>query len=1440
MTSSTTTASANAVETNGSQCSQGNLSYTHYLFDAEADIPRLLGAGPSGLFTDAVSMNIFSEDSAAVVRRGIAPQTNFTGVDLAQGGLFSGFRAGFFAADLAVLVPRDSSWVAGFNVSNTENTISLNLLNHSAELTNFSGGFAAKAWAFLVPAYFGRIPRLRADDLTFSGSVDLTETSPDLHVFSSGFFVDGYGFLVPHSSRDGSPLGKVVRFHVDTLEVELLDLASLNENLAGFHSGIERDGFGYLVPGVFGWAARFELADFSTSSVQMLNLTYVGDFMGAHLDTFGSTVYFITLQGEFVAVDLPDFSLSDVSDGQLETEYSEYYPSLLYYPSAIAGWGRHSFLWSLGPTMLSLECDNGVAETGTPKTIVTFVMYGYDDASWREYAWALSMIDGRSPVSMHVSPGPFGSWVGENFLIERESGDVVLNVTWQEDMVSQEFQGIAGETLYLTVTPGNSSGGDGRWWDIIDDHGIAYSSWHQLYPTKQPFMAVGATLRAGGGHSERAKFEEFYVEPTATLSLSVSPRGDTNGTNIAWVLYDVNMDAIMRSGDEIWEKFPRNAIFSPRPFVEETGPGTTSSSQTATVTLSSTSSSTSATRTSATATSTTTSSATVTSTTTASATVTSTITTLTIVTSTTTASSTVTSTTTASATVTSTTTTSTFTTVTNTTSTVTTATTSSTTTFSSTSTSSTSSSTTSSSTTLSSTTLSSTTVSSTTSSSTTLSITSTTTSTTLKNDFALPSTVREDSPEGAVVAAALESVLLATKSSEGSVTSSTPSGNVTVVKLSGSAANSSTPDQNRMVLQINNGNAGAAGTGNDGSLSTVAVSVPLAVVEDLAQGQNVLLSVMTIAEEVSLTLPNANTERETVELTSKVMELSLVLEAGGAVTVANVSDLTEPIAFQLTAGEAVPGDQCAFFDPVSQTWSTKGMGNMDAETFTALGLGSTMNGTWCLTTHTSMFALVQIIPFESMWDPEAGALNANGYIVAGAFVALVVCLMLCFACGLLGRRMRPAAAGQTEIQDTKGRRHVVTFSRSQVMAETKTVVSDEDDEHEETMDAKKKVHIRWDVDPGRFLKRLNHLKGHRWVSMDLRAKRVKGVTASVTKEASQSYAKRSFRNMLQGIEGEDGETNQTTNEAPQLGRQASVTSEAFLGAVESNQDSGVAREDSEIYEVSLRGAASDFGLVEVSVDPSPGTWEPSSAWQEMYQDAQLVHYYSRTHGKTLLGFVQGSGQFIGTDADELPRYNCSIGVRRQLRRMVPLTDLRPPFRGGDPVMVFLEDERTWHPGVIAATPALALHHAAKFQVSVLDMDPSGALLRGPRPGSGLLLTDVPFERIRRRFPKGHRIRAYRGRYNGCYNGQIVEEAIEAPAGFTRTAAEASDDPTRPDREASIQLSAVASMTSADTQNTGATGVAPETTLLQVKLDGAEEPVEIASYLVMSVIDKSSM
>ncbi|CAE7232976.1 unnamed protein product, partial [Symbiodinium natans] len=921
-------------------------------------------------------------------------------------------------------------------------------------------------------------------------------------------------------------------------------------------------GFGYLVPGTFGLAVRFDLANFSLSTVQTLDLSGLGDFMGAHLDVFASRIYFVTIYGRVVMAYLPDFSFGEeVPYSQLATEYT-----LEYHPSVIASWGRFSFVWDLSTTMMVLECKY-VEVLAPPKTLLQFVMLDYNNASWTDVTWTITKIDGESVVRMMMIPmnASGGSWGDASYLIERENGAVVSNGTlgppgadsrreFQEGHRElHEFHAIAGETLYLTVARGSSTEGLG--WAVTDEFYGALAAADleagedEKYPSRLPFVVPGVPLQVGFGHSQQAKFVDVYVEPFAELSLSVYNRGQRGGgvqtspESIAWVLYDHNMDALLRSGASYEATFPVHTRFSPRTgIIFSEAISTTTSSSSATTTASSTSSSqttSSTTRSTSSSSSTTTTSPTTTSPTSSSSTSTSSTATSSTTTSTSSRSTTATSTTTLS------------TTVTNTTSTATTATTSSTWTTSTTTTSTTSSSTT----------LSSTTTTTSTSSSTTVTRTSTTTSSTLQNNLALPAAVREDSPEGAVVVATLESVLLATKSSEGAVSTSTPTGNVTVVKLSGSAAsssNSTSTTNNRVVLQINNG--GAADPQNE---ATVEVSVPLAVVEDLAQGQNVLLTVMTIAQEVSNTLPISNTDSQSVELTSSVMELSLVLEAAGAVTVANVSDLVEPIAFRLGGSSAVPGDMCAYFDPVAQSWSTRGMDIVDQETFVSLGLGLAheMNGTWCLTTHTSLFAVVQVIPFASMWDPEAGTLNAEGYLLAGGIVGLVVCLMLCFACGLLSRRLRPAAAGKTEIQDTKGHLHVVTFSRSRVMAETKTVVSEDEDEHEETMDAKQKVYIRWDVDPGRFMRRLNQLKGHRWVSMDLGARRETGVKGSVTKEASQSYAKRSFRNMLQGVEEEETPTHQEGNQAGSpVARQGTVASEAFLGGVESNMTNGTNEE----------------------------------------------------------------------------------------------------------------------------------------------------------------------------------------------------------------------------------------------------------------------------------------
>ena len=57
-----------------------------------------------------------------------------------------------------------------------------------------------------------------------SKGLDLAAASSDLHCFSGGFFSKGYGFLVPHSSRDGSPLSKVVPRRKEGLQMSLRDL----------------------------------------------------------------------------------------------------------------------------------------------------------------------------------------------------------------------------------------------------------------------------------------------------------------------------------------------------------------------------------------------------------------------------------------------------------------------------------------------------------------------------------------------------------------------------------------------------------------------------------------------------------------------------------------------------------------------------------------------------------------------------------------------------------------------------------------------------------------------------------------------------------------------------------------------------------------------------------------------------------------------------------------------------------------------------------------------------------------------------------------------------------------------------------------------------------------------------------------------------------------
>ena len=111
----------------------------------------------------------------------------------------------------------------------------------------FPGGFHDGTYGYAVPydnavtARFGTIARFNLADFTTNtvDMLDLTTEDTSLIGFQYGFAAGAYGYLVPY--HDASVYsGKVVRFRFDdfsTSSVEVLDLTDVNNQLVGYHGG---------------------------------------------------------------------------------------------------------------------------------------------------------------------------------------------------------------------------------------------------------------------------------------------------------------------------------------------------------------------------------------------------------------------------------------------------------------------------------------------------------------------------------------------------------------------------------------------------------------------------------------------------------------------------------------------------------------------------------------------------------------------------------------------------------------------------------------------------------------------------------------------------------------------------------------------------------------------------------------------------------------------------------------------------------------------------------------------------------------------------------------------------------------------------------------------------------------------------------------------------
>ena len=88
--------------------------------------------------------------------------------------------------------------------------------------------------------------------------------------------------------------------------------------------------------------------------------------------------------------------------------------------------------------------------------------------------------------------------------------------------------------------------------------------------------------------------------------------------------------------------------------------------------------------------------------------------------------------------------------------------------------------------------------------------------------------------------------------------------------------------------------------------------------------------------------------------------------------------------------------------------------------------------------------------------------------------------------------------------------------------------------------------------------------------------------------------------------------------------------------------------------------------------PSASSHEVAGTY-EIYEHREYIEFFSETHQTWTSGSIEGSGFLQPMDSDSLPSYDVRLN-RQQIRRMIPLERIRPPFQPGDAVTVKVDDE----------------------------------------------------------------------------------------------------------------------------------------------------------------------
>eukprot|EP00439_Symbiodinium_sp_Y106_P062172 s2252_g9.t1 len=445
-------------------------------------------------------------------------------------------------------------------------------------------------------------------------------------------------------------------------------------------------------------------------------------------------------------------------------------------------------------------------------------------------------------------------------------------------------------------------------------------------------------------------------------------------------------------------------------------------------------------------------------------------------------------------------------------------------------------------------------------------------------------------------------------------------------------------------------------------------------------------------------------------INSPIVELSFAREVSGEVALLEVSQASNTVNLTVVGRPPVPGERCAFFNSTTGSWSAVGTEIASQVVVN----GQNLEAAWCKTTHTSMFAIVETIPFDVLRQTNASELNASTYMIALAIMMIVLCFAGVVVCFLLARRLRPPSRGTAKLLYKKGQMKPMSFQCSRVITDG---VKEADTGSPKNAKVNK-VLVKWDIEPEEMVQDINELQGFRRLMTDiggpaLEVVRVNSDQSHLSRVSSRKTTQRSLQ-QLQDVFG------------------------------------SMILDDDEEFQAGVQLAVPDEDRVSIDIDDAIRQ-AARVVTKEAYEHEEAVLYFSTSQQCYIPAKVRGSGTFDGEGM--LPLYSLLVGVRAQQRDCVPMQLLRAPLVQGVRVEVYTDKLQKWLPALVLREPLKFVSHLSNYHI-VLDN-----LTFSDR--EKMKQWDVPLSHLRRRFEVGAKVHVYRGREDGWVSATVATLTIES-------------------------------------------------------------------------------